>query len=477
MNTRSIRFRLIVWHAGLLCGVFLCFGLATYAGVKFHLERNLADSQFRRDRQIGATLLKDIEKTGEAYVAEEINARYAPEINGRFVRITRGDGRVVYASGKSKDLSFDPASLAPLTKPPDQPATRQEKLSDGNKLLVATVPSVSGASNRFYIEVGAPLEPVKAVLHRLLFWLALGLPFIVAVAVGGGHLLVTRALAPVEIIGRKAEQISLRNLSERLPVVPTGDELERLSIAVNHMITRLDEAFQHNRRFMADASHELRTPLTVIRGELEAAAQQARLPSDLRDTIGNVLEEVERLAGIVECLFALAKLEAGDAQAKWAQFDLAKLATTTAEQMCLLAEDKGVSISCDAPRAIAVEGDSARLKQVVVNLLDNAIKYTPPGGKVNLSVAESNATAVLEVADNGIGIPATEQPHVFDRFFRVDKARSRDLGGAGLGLAIVKSICTAHGGQVAVQSIEGHGSRFKVELPLAHGTNSKLNHG
>jgi len=296
---------------------------------------------------------------------------------------------------------------------------------------------------------------------------------VVAVAVGGGRLLVTRALAPVETIGRSAERITLHNLSERLPVVQTGDELERLSIAVNRMITRLDEAFQHNRRFMADASHELRTPLTIIRGELEAAVQQAELTAELRDSIGNVLEEVERLASLVEGLTALAKLEAGEAKAKWTRLDLSKLATTTAEQMCLLAEDKGISIACEAPRAIPVQGDTARLKQVVVNLLDNAIKYTPEGGMVRLLVGESSDKAVLEVADNGIGIPAQEQSHDFERFFRVDKARSRDMGGAGLGLAIVKSICTAHGGTVEVQSSEGRGSRFKVQLPLARSTNGK----
>ena len=473
MNTRSIRFRLIVWHAGLLTGVFLMFGLAIYAGVKSHLERNLADSQFRRANQIAGTLLKDIQKTGERYVVDEINARYAPEINGRYLRITRANGDVLYVSGKPKDLSFDPVSLPALRNPGPNAFTRKEECVDGKRLLLATTPFTNGQQERFFLEAGAPLEPIQAVLNRLLFWLALGLPLVVAVAVGGGHVLVKRALAPVETIGRSAEQITLHHLSERLPVTRTGDELERLSSALNNMITRLDEAFQHNRRFMADASHELRTPLTIIRGELEAVVQRAGLSPNLRDTIGNVLEEVERLAKIVESLFALAKLEAGEAQAKWARFDLAKLATSTAEQMCLLAEDKGISISCDAPTPVPVEGDSARLKQVVVNLLDNAIKYTPQGGAVRLSVGEASSKAVLEVTDNGIGIPPNEQPHVFERFFRVDKARSRDLGGAGLGLAIVKSICTAHGGQVAVQSSGGHGSRFTIELPLARAGNGK----
>jgi signal transduction histidine kinase len=158
------------------------------------------------------------------------------------------------------------------------------------------------------------------------------------------------------------------------------------------------------------------------------------------------------------------------------RFDLAELAASTAEQMCLLAEDKGISISSSTPREVAVEGDRARLKQVVVNLLDNAIKYTPNGGKISLTVSALNGRAVLEVADNGIGIPAAAQPRIFERFFRVDSARSREMGGAGLGLSIVKSICLAHNGRVNFQSSEGSGSSFMVELPLSHSNNGKGQH-
>jgi heavy metal sensor kinase len=290
---------------------------------------------------------------------------------------------------------------------------------------------------------------------------------VVIVAAGGGYLLVKRALAPVDQIARKAEQISQHNLSGRLPVTRTGDELERLSLSLNHMISRLEDAVHNSKRFLADASHELRTPLTVLRGELENVAQNGRLEEDTRETLGSMLEEVERLAKIVEGLFALSRLDAGEAQAEWVPFDLAELAATTADQMSLLAEDKGISVSCEAKQGITVEGDRARLKQVVVNLLDNAIKYTPNGGAIHLGVIRKNGHAVLDVTDNGIGIPAEALPHVFERFFRVDKARSRDEGGAGLGLSIVKSICTAHGAAVEVESTPGRGSHFRIKLPLA----------
>jgi signal transduction histidine kinase len=187
------------------------------------------------------------------------------------------------------------------------------------------------------------------------------------------------------------------------------------------------------------------------------------------------LEEVDRLAKIVDALFAISRLDSGEAQQARTRFDLAPLAAGTTEQMSLLAEDKGVSVACNVEGNVSVEGDRARIKQVVVNLLDNAIKYTPAGGSINLLVRSCDNKAIIEVADTGIGIPAAALPHIFERFFRVDKARSRDAGGAGLGLAIVKSICAAHGGRVEVESSEGRGSRFKVELPLAQPARAKTN--
>jgi two-component system OmpR family sensor kinase len=180
-----------------------------------------------------------------------------------------------------------------------------------------------------------------------------------------------------------------------------------------------------------------------------------------------VLEEVERLADIVESLCALSRLDAGEANAQWRRFDLAELAATTAEQMSLLATDKNVSIDCESTAGVMVQGDPARLKQVVVNLLDNAIKYTPGGGRVRLTVRREQGHALLEVADNGVGIPAEALPHVFKRFFRVDSSRSREQGGAGLGLAIVKSICSAHGADIEVISTVGAGSTFRLRQPLA----------
>jgi two-component system OmpR family sensor kinase len=264
-----------------------------------------------------------------------------------------------------------------------------------------------------------------------------------------------------------AERITSRNLNERVPVTSTGDELEKLSVSLNRMMARLEESFHHINRFSADASHEIRTPLAIIRGELENALQTPGLTSDLRETIGSALEEVERLSRIVEQLLEVSRLEAGESLIERSRFDFTELTRTTVDQMRPLADEKKLKLNFDAPLPLEVEADRIRLKQIVVNLVDNAIKYTSTDGSVSVSTFPVNGMAVLEVADTGIGIPEEALSQVFDRFYRVDKARSRQMGGTGLGLAIVKSICAAYGGTVTVKSAEGKGAVFRVELPMA----------
>ena len=465
MNTRSIRFRLTVWYAGLLAGLLLLFGVSIYIGLGQYLRNTLSDSLTKEAQQIGETLLVNVSVSGEEYVADEIKEHLAPEINGTFIRVTRANGSTLYKSGSPRDGSFDPEKVTArgdLT----QASTRVEHLSGEGELMICAVPFTTREGSRFLIEAGEPLRQSESVLHGLLLTFAVGLPVVVAVAVAGGYVVMRRALKPVSEITRTAEQISSRNLSERLPEAKTGDELETLSLALNKMIARIEHSFRHMNRFTADASHELRTPLTVLRGELEAVAQRPDIPTEARETIESALEESERLSKIVESLLAISRLDAGEALMTRERFDLAELVADTVEQMRLLAEDKRITLSCAAEGAVQVEGDPGRLKQVVVNLADNAIKYTNEGGRVDIRVAAVDGKALLEVSDSGVSIPSDALPHVFERFYRVDKARSRQMGGAGLGLSIVKSICEAHGGHITVESTEGNGSRFTVKLPL-----------
>ena len=476
MNTRSLSFRLVTWYAGVLTLVFVVLGVLTLFFLRHYLEAGVLDTQVRRARQIADTLLAAIDATGEARVARQVEDLYSPEANDRFIRITSsaagrtsGQASVVYVSGAPRDGSFAPAAV-PIPSREGWPGhhdelVRKEVLPSGSVLVGAV--AHPALRELYVVEVGVSTVRTDATLGQVLLLLAIGLPLAVGIAVSGGFILVRRALKPVDEIARKAEEISQLHLSRRLPVLNTGDELERLSISLNHMISRLEDAVHSSKRFVADASHELRTPLTVLRGELENLAQDIELGSEHRESLGSLLEEVDRLAEIVESLLALSKLDAGEAIAETVRFDLGELVKTTAEQMSLLAEDKEITVACHAAANVVIEGDRARMKQVVVNLLDNAIKYTPNGGRVSLRIAREGEHAILEVADTGVGIPADALPHMFKRFFRVDDSRSRDQGGAGLGLSIVKSICAAQGAEVNVTSTPGGGSCFRVRQPLA----------
>jgi heavy metal sensor kinase len=465
MNTRSLRFRITAWYAGLLAGALIIFGVSVYLGLERYLDWTLQKMLASECRTIGTELLSQLSVKDNSWLATEINEAYAPEVNGRFIRVVREGVGVVYISDAPKDGTFDPSRI-PLPSTNKRDSARKLRFEAGNRLLIDSMTLTTADGNQFLVESGAPYNQIEVVLHGLLLTFVIYMPFVVSLAVAGGYWLMRRSLAPVDEITRRAEGITSTNLSERLPVIRTGDELERLSMSLNRMIGRLDAAFQHINRFSADASHELRTPLTILQLELEGIAQDHRRDAALRDQIGSALEETNRMSRIVESLLAISRLDAGEVKMDKTRLDLGELVTSTVDEMRLLAEEKSIRLRIYTPAEVLVEGDRNRLQQVVVNLIDNAIKYTQESGTVDVGVSREGGTAVLKVSDNGPGIPAHALPHVFERFYRADKARSRANGGAGLGLSIIKAICAAHDAEVKVSSSEGRGSCFRVELPL-----------
>ncbi len=467
MNPRSLRFRMTAWYAGLLASALLLFGVFVYAGLERYLDFSLQKTLTEQSRSIGTQLLASISSKRPGWLASEINEAYAPDVNGHFIRVTGADGEIIYLSGPPKDNSFDPSHVPLFTTNGKEEYLKRFQMAGGHRLFVKGMVFTNPDGSRFLVESGAPYDPIENILHGLLVTVGIYMPLVVSLAIGGGYWLMRRSLQPVDEITNRAEGITSTNLSERLPTIKTGDELERLSTALNRMIARLDEAFQHINRFSADASHELRTPLTILQLELEGIVQHYRLDPELVDQIGSALEETHRLSRIVENLLAISRLDAGQVQVEKMKFDLGELTVSTVDQMKLLAEEKLLSMHCHAAAGVYIEADHARLKQVIVNLIDNAIKYTPPGGEISIDVYTNQNLATVEVSDSGVGIPAEVLPHVFERFYRADKARSRDSGGAGLGLAIVKAICTALGAEIKIASTEGAGSSFMVKLPLA----------
>lgn len=469
MNSRSIRFRLVAWYTGVLLVIFVMLGAAIYLGLKSFLYGEQAARQELRVRRITENLLSSVSKNGEEYVTNQINAWFHPSAESRFIRITRGDMTQFYLSGTPADLSFDPKLVPENNRPPAGISIRTTDVEPDCELIIATTVYQNPQGARYKVEVGNSTISTLATLRHSMILLAFSLIVSLGCATAGGYFLVRQALEPVDQMAASAEQISLHNLRERLPPIHTGDELERMANSLNRMIERLQDSLQQNRRFIADASHELRTPLTIMRGELEHMVETSSAQPQLRSSAASVLEEVERLARIVEGLFAISRLDAGEAQTEWRPFDLAALVCDTAGQMCLLAEDKGINILTEAAAPAMVLGDRSRMKQVIVNLLDNAIKFTGDGGSVHIGVERKGDFVELKVADNGVGIPFEAQSKVFDRFYRVDLARSRESGGAGLGLSIVRSICSAHGAEVTLRSAPGEGTTFLIKLPVVGG--------
>ena len=458
----SIRTRLVALVAAALSFLFLSFGVYLYFGFKGYLLASLRETLARRAHQIASTIVADVPQQGTAYVGSEVKARFAPELNERLIRVTDEAGNIVYASANIGEMG---ARLVPAwtgATPETAPLAREETTPEGRRYEIVSV-GYRTSTGLYVVEVGAPENEVARELGRLVGMLAFGFPLFIVLTAAGGYYIVGRALRPVDEIVRSAGQITGANLSGRLPVPETGDEIQRLTQALNLMIARLDESFRQTSRFSADASHELRTPLTIMRGEIEGLLHDENLTPLQMEQLGNVLEETSRLARIVEGLLLMARLGGGESQARREPLDLAALTAEIVDQMSALAAEKSIELQRGFEPGVMIEGDPLRLRQVVVNLLDNAIKYTPEGGRVDLCISGGRDDALLEIRDTGMGISAAALPHVFERFYRAPEAGP--VEGTGLGLSMVRAIVEAHGGSVSVESRDGKGASFRVWLP------------
>jgi heavy metal sensor kinase len=287
-------------------------------------------------------------------------------------------------------------------------------------------------------------------------------------AIVGGYFLAARVLAPVGVMADKARQITADSLAQRLPVDNAEDEFGRLATVFNETLSRLQDAFERLRRFTADASHELRTPLTAMRSVGEVALRNRRDARAYRDVIGSMLEEVDRLTRLVESLLTLTRADSRKIQVTPESLDLKALAGNVIDQLRVLADEKQQELTLRAPSAIRAVGDAALLRQALMNLIHNAIKYTPNGGAISVELDAMNSKqAAIEVRDTGPGIPAAHRDRIFDRFYRVDASRSREEGGVGLGLAIARWAIEANGGHIELASQGEDGSVFRIVLPSA----------
>lgn len=311
-----------------------------------------------------------------------------------------------------------------------------------------------------------PASDVDATLRSLFALMVYALPVALLLSMGLGWFIAGRSLRPVDVITRSARQITASNLGLRLPLPATNDELARLTETLNDMIARLETSFAQIRQFTSDASHELKTPLAILMGELEVALRRPMREDEYRATLASCLEEVERLAHVVQGLLDLSRAESGQVTIERTPLRLSALVADVCDDVMIVAESKRIDVHTTIEPNITVLGDRVRLHQALLNVIENAVKYTPDEGSVRVELSVHTDRARLVVADTGVGIPADQLPFIYDRFFRVDKARSKDVFGTGLGLSIVKWIIDAHLGTIETMSAEGRGTTVVITLPL-----------
>jgi heavy metal sensor kinase len=323
------------------------------------------------------------------------------------------------------------------------------------------------------IRIARSEEPLWSEFQRLVTVLVLGFPVALAIAGLGGYGLAVRVLAPLETMARRAEKISAENLSDRLPVENPQDELGHLARVFDDALARLERSFEQLRRFTADASHELRTPLTAIRTVGEVGLQQDGDVRHYRDVVGSMLEEANGLTRLVDSLLTISRADSGHIQLNRTNFALLDAAREATALMEVLAEEKAQRLTVEGDANLKISADRVIVRQAMVNIIDNAVKYSPRGGPISVRVSRSGNSAVVEVQDSGPGISLEHREHVFERFYRVDKGRSRESGGAGLGLAIVKWAVEAHGGQVMLACGANGGCTFTMDFPMSEAADAQ----
>lgn len=465
---RTIRFRLTLCFAIALAVVLTASG--------FYWQRNLSQNLLGH---VDQRLMEVAREASQYHLEHQLETdlprqcaaleSFLREQNwNEFVQVLDATGVVECFSSNLRGFRL-PLSAAALQAAAEGLDYTESETSRGNPpLRVYTYPVLEGGRLTHLLQVGQSLASMDETLKELRgTFFTIG-PLVLALLCIGGWLLVGWALSPVARMTRAVRRINAESLSQRLPLGHSGDEISQLAETFNEMLGRLEDSFRKVKQFSGDASHELRTPLTIIRGETEVALRWAKDPEEMRSVLQSNLEEIDHMGRIIDDLLTLAKSEAGEMPLEMKEFSLSDLVQQLYLQGRMLGEAKqmDVSLQLDVAEEIRIRGDELRLRQMFLNLITNAIKYTPAKGLVVVSLAVDAGRAVVTVRDSGIGIPTEHLPHIFSRFYRIDKARNREDGGTGLGLAIVKWIVEVHDGKIRVTSNPNQGSIFTVYLPI-----------
>ena len=483
MHFRSLRFKLTLWYVLILGILLISFSSFLYLTVSKSLYRDVDNKLRALAELIVSESSSPLSKFSFGNIDQALEFSMNLKPVGKFIQVLDESGKVGRKSENLKNVQL-PISLNALKNASKGLMTFETNRSFGNTpLRIVTLPVLEKNHITKIVQVASSLEDVEDALNTLLILLLITVPFALMVASLGGQFLANKALKPVDHITHMARIITSRNLNQRIQPLKSKDEISRLVETFNEMISRLDQSFHKIEQFSTDASHELKTPLTILKGEVEVALRRERASQEYQEILKSNLEEINRMSQIVDDLLLLSKEDGGKLEPHRERINLTRMLQEVINQMSVLAQTKALRLETSTPREeIHILGDPLRIRELFLNLIENGIKYTEEGGLIRITLTkdglpgsgfssnprdgEETRFVKIAISDTGIGIATENQEKIFDRFFRVDKARSREEGGSGLGLSICKWIVEAHHGEIKVESEIGKGSSFIVKLPL-----------
>ena len=453
MKALPIRTRLTVWYF-LIVGVALV-GFAVFALAVMRRSIYATVDEELEDRARAIQSL--VARSSDEDIGNAIREHMELQSGSQLLQVSDGSGKFFYRSAVMERLAVPPANAG---------QTHFESAEYNELPLRILSTTASAGRQRFVLQVAEPMDDYLEAVERFRTAMFVGIPILLGLAAGVGYWMSSRALRPVDQISQAAQEINPQDLSQRVMVPQTSDELQRMAETLNQMLQRIESAVARITQFTADASHELRTPVALIRTRAEVTLAKPRTSEQYRDALKEVLAESERTTVLIENLMTLTRADTGSDTLSLHRTNIAEIASEVSAQAQTLAEAKRIQWSAAiSNEAIWVRGNANALRRLLLILIDNAVKYTPAAGSVSLAIARNGTHAEIQVRGTGIGICETDLPHIFDRFYRADKARSRELGGAGLGLSIGRWIANAHGGEITVES-SAAGSVFVVKLPV-----------
>jgi heavy metal sensor kinase len=462
MKKVSIGFRLTLWYLMIFAVAQFLFGIGMWFVLRQHLY-GMADDALKAQVE-DLTNLMNAQKEKNRKVAkmqEEVSEAYDLEHSGDFLQVYDQEGNWIFRAPLLQKSQFAPVAPAAIKH-----RSFKNVWLEGNPYRFVTQ-RIDVYGRSYSVQTGVPITEVTATLGVFERYLIILAPLLLFAAATGGYWLSRKALSPVDAITRTARNINGGNLSARLENLRSGDELQRLSDVLNEMLERIESAFQRVSQFTADASHELRTPISLIRAEAEITLRSSEGEEEYREALRHILLEAERTSSLIEELLTLARADSGREKLNFEPLDLHELIEETVKDWRPLVKSRNLQFALSTTDGnLAALADSRTMQRLLAILLDNAIKYTPAPGAIELRLEARGHSALIAVCDTGIGIAQEDQGKIFERFYRVDKARSRELGGAGIGLSIADWIARQHGGSIAVHSSPGSGSNFEVAIPL-----------